>query len=278
MSAGEFIRNLSLVVAAMAVISAIEIAVPLFPRGTPTQGRRLANFGLMAMTFLINWGSTSAAVVLTFFPGPGVLERLGLPFVWQIVVSAVVIDFFFGYLAHVTMHHIPVLWRAHAVHHSDPFVDVTTTYRTHPIESVWRSLFMLVPVWVLGTPPAALVIYRLLSAINALFEHANVRVRPALDRTLSLVWVTPNMHKIHHSRERRETNSNYGNLFALYDRLFRTFTPTIRASSVVYGLDGTDPAAVRSFPGLLAMRVAERDDARDARARRKAPPATIAES
>jgi protein-tyrosine-phosphatase len=104
----------------------------------------------------------------------------------------------------------------------------------------------------------ALVAYRLLSALNALLEHANLRVWPAVDRTLSLVWVTPNMHKIHHSRERIETNSNYGNLLSIHHRFFRTFTDTRRASSVQYGLDDTDPRAIQSMSELLTMRVHSR--------------------
>ena len=84
-------------------------------------------------------------------------------------------------------------------------------------------------------------------------EHSNVRLWPPLDRALSLIWVTPNVHKIHHSREVADTNSNYGNVLTLYDRVLGTYTPSDRAYSVVYGLDDTDPVQSRSFPELLAM-------------------------
>jgi len=114
------------------------------------------------------------------------------------------------------------MWRFHQIHHSDPFVDVTTTYRTHPVETVWRFLFAIVPVWVLGVPAQAVVIQRLLQATNGILEHANVRLWAPLDRWLSLVWVTPNVHKIHHSRAIEETNSNYANLVTIYDRLLGT--------------------------------------------------------
>ena len=86
-----------------------------------------------------------------------------------------------------------------------------------------------------------------------LLEHSNVRLWRPLDRVLSLVFVTPNVHKIHHSRALEETNSNYGDVLTIYDRLLGTFTPSERALSVVYGLDDTDPARAASFPGLLAM-------------------------
>ena len=255
MSPGEFLTSLIAILIIMAIISAVEILVPLFPPTPSHSERKFANLGLTVIGFFINWALTSAAAVLALAGGQGIMARAGLSFTAQLILSVVVLDFFYGYLAHVGLHFVPLLWRAHAVHHSDPFVDVTTTYRAHPIEVGWRGLFLIVPTWILGVPPIALVVYRLLSALNGLFEHANLRVWPAVDRALSLVWVTPNMHKIHHSRERIETNSNYGNLLSIHDRLFRTFTDTRRALSVRYGLDDTNPSAIQSMPELLTMRV-----------------------
>ena len=163
------------------------------------------------------------------------------------------LDFSVGYVSHRAMHMWPAMWRFHQIHHSDPFVDVTTTYRTHPVETVWRFLFSVVPVWMLGIPAQAVVIQRLLQATNGVIEHANIRLWPPLDRVLSLVWVTPNVHKMHHSRKVEETNSNYANLLTIYDRLLGTYTPAARAVSVVYGLADVDPARTGSLPGLLSM-------------------------
>jgi sterol desaturase/sphingolipid hydroxylase (fatty acid hydroxylase superfamily) len=171
----------------------------------------------------------------------------------QIVAGILILDFSAGYLAHRALHLFPILWRFHRVHHSDDFVDVTTTYRTHPGETVWRFVFVIVPVWVIGIPALAVVIQRLVSAANGIFEHSNTRLWRPLDRVLSLLWVTPNIHKVHHSRELVETNSNYGNVLTIYDRMLGTFTPSDRAESVVYGLDEVDPARIGSFGGLLSM-------------------------
>src|SRR5262249_21716483 len=148
---------------------------------------------------------------------------LGMPFVAQTVIGIVVLDFGYGYLAHRLMHWSPLLWRVHRVHHSDPFVDVTTAFRNHPLESFWRYLFLLIPIGLLGIPPEAVGLHRLLSTLNAALEHANVRVWAPLDRALAWLWVTPDMHKVHHSRHQRETDSNYGNLFPVFDRLLATF-------------------------------------------------------
>jgi sterol desaturase/sphingolipid hydroxylase (fatty acid hydroxylase superfamily) len=123
----------------------------------------------------------------------------------------------------------------------------------HPVETVWRFLFAIVPVWLLGLPAQAVVIQRLLQATNGVVEHANIRLWAPLDRVLSLVWVTPNVHKIHHSRDVSETNSNYANLLTLYDRLLGTYTPAERAQSVEYGLDDAEAMGRASLPGLLSI-------------------------
>lgn len=256
MSTQEFLTNVSLILVIMALLAVGELALPMIARRPALPGRRTANFGLTLLTLALNWGLTSAAAVLALafsLESPGRMARLGVPMAAQIVIGIAVLDFAFGYLAHRTMHMTPLLWRVHRVHHSDPFVDVTTTYRTHPIEGIWRFLFVMVPVWVLGVPAAAVLIHRLLSALNGLLEHANIRLWRPLDRVAALLWVTPHMHKVHHSRAAGETDSNYGNILSIYDRILRTFTPTDRAFSVSYGLDDVDPVLTGSLRGLLAM-------------------------
>jgi sterol desaturase/sphingolipid hydroxylase (fatty acid hydroxylase superfamily) len=244
----------------MGVAALIEAAVPFLAAGPRVSRRRGANLGLTAVVFLLNWGLSSAAAILALavsLQSPDVSRRLGLPLWLQIVAGVVLLDFSAGYLAHRALHLFPFLWRFHRVHHSDDFVDVTTTYRTHPVETVWRFLFVIVPVRLLGIPVQAVVIQRLVSAANGIFEHGNIRLWPPLDRAISVLWVTPNVHKIHHSREASETNSNYGNVLTIYDRLFGTFTSSERAASVVYGLDQADPTQIGSFGGLLTMPFAQ---------------------
>ena len=254
MTAREFLTNVTIILAVMAVAALIELAVPMFAAGAWTGGRRRANLGLTAVSFFSNWllASIAATAALTLRPA-GLLARLGWPAWLTIVVGIVVLDFSVGYLSHRTMHAWPAMWRFHRVHHSDDFVDVTTTYRTHPVETVWRFLFAIVPVWLLGIPAQAVMIQRLLQATNGVIEHGNIRLRPALDRAVSLVWVTPNVHKIHHSREISETNSNYANLLTIYDRLLGTYTPSDRAEAVVYGLDDAERMGKATFPALVAI-------------------------
>jgi len=253
MSFGEFLTNMSIILAVMAIGALIEVAVPMFV-AKPWRDRRNANLGLTAVSFMSNWVLASvAALAAVRFRPTGLLAALDWPLWAQTVIGIVVLDFSVGYLSHRTMHLWPFMWRFHQIHHSDPFVDVTTTYRTHPVETVWRFLFALVPVWALGLPAQAVVIQRLLQATNGVLEHANVRLWPWLDRALSLVWVTPNVHKIHHSQRVAEANSNYANLLTVYDRALGTYTPAERATSVVYGLHNVDQVQASTVRGLLLM-------------------------
>jgi len=256
MSAHEYLSAVATILFIMAVAALLETAAPLFAARDVAAGRRRANLAITAQTLIFNFfltsGAALAALVLPL-ASPGIMARAGMPAAAQFVVGILILDFAFGYFAHRVLHASPTLWRFHRVHHSDPFVDVTTTYRNHPVEHIWRYVCILVPTWAFGVPASAVVLYRLLSSINGILEHANLSLGAGLDGTVSRVWVTPNMHKVHHSRVVAETNSNYGNLLSLYDRVLGTFTPTERALTVAYGLDDVDPAAAQSFVGMNTM-------------------------
>jgi sterol desaturase/sphingolipid hydroxylase (fatty acid hydroxylase superfamily) len=132
-------------------------------------------------------------------------------------------------------------------------VDVTTALRFHPLETLWRFIFIVVPAWLLGLPVGAVAIYRVVSVWVALLEHMNVKLWQPLDSALSLVVGTPNMHKVHHSRLAIETNTNYGNIFSLFDRVLGTFTPSSAARFVDYGLTGYDEPSSQQFRALLHL-------------------------
>lgn len=230
-----------------------ELRIPLFAAGDAGGGRSPANLGLTVVTFLLNWSLESGAAVLALYfsvHSTGLISRLSRPV--AVTLSVVVLDLA-TYVAHVSMHHSSLLWRIHRVHHSDVFVDVTTAFRQHPLEGIWRFAWIIVPILVLGLPLSGVISYRILSAVNALFEHANIQIGDRFDRRLARVWVSPNMHKVHHSRDQQQTDSNYGNILAVFDRLFGTFRPTEEARSIVYGLAGIDAAQGKSLPHLVAL-------------------------
>jgi sterol desaturase/sphingolipid hydroxylase (fatty acid hydroxylase superfamily) len=247
------VETVGVIVGAMVVVAALETVVPLHARG---RREHLApNLLLTAITFATN-ALCNGALVLTLTSlesqGFGLLPALALRGPTSVVIVVLVLDFSF-YVAHVAMHASPVFWRFHRVHHSDPVVDVTTTIRQHPGEGVIRYAFMAAFAIGLGAGVGPFAVYRLASALNGLLEHADLRVPPRLDHVLSLGTTWPNMHKVHHSRRPVETNTNYGNLFSVWDRLFGTFTPSARGASIVYGLDGFDDADEQTTAGLLAM-------------------------
>ncbi len=252
MTSNAFFGNVATILALMAAAAVIEVFLPLFERGESSKGRARANLSLTAVTLGFNWVLTSVTAIVALSLKPaGILAMTKLPYAVQVLITVAVLDFMYGYASHVLLHKIPMLWRVHRVHHSDPFVDVTTSLRQHPIEGLWRFIFMTIPAWTLGLPATGIVVYRLISRVNGVLEHANIRLWRPLDRAGSLIWCTPNMHKIHHSNEPAETDSNYGNILSIYDRAFGTFTNTDRAHHVVYGLKETDVAEARSFIGLL---------------------------
>jgi sterol desaturase/sphingolipid hydroxylase (fatty acid hydroxylase superfamily) len=249
MTPREFLTNVGIILVLMAAAALIEAVLPLF-RADRGRARLATNLGLSALTLVSNWAliSLAALAALRFeLDGHGLLARLSLPGPLLLALAVVVLDLA-TWLAHRTMHALPALWSVHRLHHADTFLDVTTTLRQHPLEGLWRFLWILVPTWLFGLPAAAVLTYRLLSVAQGILEHANVRVWQPLDGAVSTVWVTPNMHKVHHSCLPAETDSNYGNLLALFDRAFGTFTATSRAASVRYGL-----GALRSADGPRAL-------------------------
>jgi sterol desaturase/sphingolipid hydroxylase (fatty acid hydroxylase superfamily) len=128
------------------------------------------------------------------------------------------------------------LWRFHVVHHSDNNVDVTTGLRHHPVESVLRGIFFLAGVLVVGAPIYAVMIYQTCLVLATQFTHANISLPKALDKVVSLLFVSPNMHKVHHHWQQPYTDTNYGAVLSIWDRLFGTFAK-LDASQIRYGLD-----------------------------------------
>lgn len=270
MTMGTFLRSTSVLLGVMALLAVLETFFP-FSRKDWRKRHLVPNVILTTLTLGLNFVVNAGAVLVTAWLNVrhfGPIANAALPPLGKVVLGVVVLDAS-TYVAHRLMHVIPPLWRAHSVHHSDPLVDVTTALRFHPIESAWRLAFVVVPAWVLGLPVAAVATYRIMSAIQALFEHVNVRLWQPLDTALSIVVTTPNMHKLHHSRIETETNTNYGNILSLFDRVCRTFTPSARrpADSGLKGYDDVETAHPRSPAAPVSQRDRERDGAGSRRAR-----------
>ncbi|MGB1284761.1 MAG: sterol desaturase family protein, partial [Polaribacter sp.] len=137
------------------------------------------------------------------------------------------------------------LWMVHLVHHTDHKVDTTTANRHHPIESVIRFTFTLLGVFLVGTPIAIVMLYQAMSLIFTQFTHANIKMSPKVDKLLSYIIVSPDMHKVHHHNLLPYTDSNYGNIFSIWDRIFGTYLELDR-EKIVYGVDTFPDEATNS--------------------------------
>ncbi len=247
------VASLATIFAAMALVAGLETVIPLRARGRWNTAHLAPNLTLTLITLttsaLLNsvLVATLADLEVRQF---GLLRRQTLGPIAHTVAVLLILDLSF-YFAHVAMHKLPFFWRFHSVHHADPAVDVTTTVRQHPVEALIRYAFMAAFAVAIGASPAAFAVYRITSALNGLPEHANVRVPIWLDGLLASFTTWPNVHKLHHSRSARETDTNYGNLLSFWDRIFRTFTPPHRVEHVRYGLDGFDEPAKQSALALL---------------------------
>jgi sterol desaturase/sphingolipid hydroxylase (fatty acid hydroxylase superfamily) len=245
--------RLAALLAVCALLSSIELIVPLF-RFRPGRLRRAApNLGLAAGVVLTNLALASiTASVSTSVTRRGIGLFGSSPLhPWLLALLGVAGLDLLAYVAHLLLHKLPLGWRFHRVHHSELEVDVTTAFRQHPGETLWRSLWQCAGTVVFGLPFWVLPLYLSISSLNALLEHANLRINDRIDRCLRLLIVTPNMHKIHHSRAVVETDSNYSNIFSIWDRLFGTYNRRAEYQSLRYGLDGFDSSRKQRLSELI---------------------------
>ena len=153
-----------------------------------------------------------------------------------VLLGVLLMDFIGAYLAHYVEHKVKPLWMIHLVHHTDHKVDTTTANRHHPLESLIRYAFTLIGVIIIGTPIGIVMLYQSMSLIATQFSHANIKLPKKVDHFISYILVSPDMHKIHHHYVLPYTDSNYGNIFSIWDRLFGTYMKMDR-EKLVYGVD-----------------------------------------
>ncbi len=218
--------------------------------------RWAANLGLVVIdTGLLRFGFpllAAGAALLAADRGWGVLNVVDAPGWLAFAVSVVLLDLAI-WAQHVAMHKVPALWRLHRVHHSDLAFDATTALRFHPFEIALSMLLKIAVVIAIGAPAAAVIVSEVLLSGGALFNHGNVRLPAAVDRIVRTVVVTPDMHRVHHSIRRRETDSNYGFFFSFWDRLFRTYRaqPEGGHAGMTIGLPEFREAAAQGLGRLL---------------------------
>lgn len=191
-------------------------------------------------TAIIGFGLASVLLAASDFVAAkeiGLLYIFDLPLLGQLIIGVLLMDLVGAYFVHWTEHKVKWMWKFHLVHHSDTHVDVTTGLRHHPGETVFRIAFTILAVIIIGAPIWLVMLYQSLSVLFAHLTHANIRMPKRIDRALSYVFVTPYMHKVHHHFQQPLTDTNYGNIFSVWDRIFGTFAEVERTESLVYGVD-----------------------------------------
>lgn len=255
--ANEVVIRLGFFFGIFAVMAIWEMLAPCRALTVSKTVRWLNNLALVFFNSLIlRLLFTAAAVGVAAFAqhnGWGIFNLYQVPFWITVIVSVVAMDFII-YLQHVMVHAVPVLWRLHRVHHADLDYDLTTGARFHTLEIILSMLIKFATIVVLGPPVVAVVIFEVVLNATAMFNHANVRLPLAIDRRLRWFVVTPDMHRVHHSVEDDEANSNFGFNLPWWDRLFGTYRDQPRAGheGMTIGIHGyRTPRDVSWLPGML---------------------------
>lgn len=235
------LQRMAFLVGGLLVFWIVEGSIPLLQlRYKKTKVEHaLVNFSFTVMHLIIH---TFLAILIIKISDWCLTNQFGMVY-WlkvgtaaTILISFLVLDFFGGWLVHITEHKVPLLWRFHVIHHADNNIDVSSGLRHHPGESVLRGLFFFAGIIVSGAPMYAVMIFQTILILATAFTHANIKLPEKLDGTLSWVLVSPNMHKVHHHWKQPYTDTNYGAVLAIWDRLLGTFSK-LEPSDIRYRLD-----------------------------------------
>ena len=234
-------RDRSLILAGgITIFWLIETAAPLFRFNYNKWKHAAINLFFTLTTILVNF--TLAFILLraselTTRFRLGLLPQLdALPVFVTTLVGLLGLDLIGAFAIHWLQHRVRPLWQFHLIHHSDTCVDTTSANRHHPGESFFRFFATILAVIITGAPMWMIMLYQALSVVASQFNHANIRLPERLDRIISLVIVTPNMHHVHHHFVLPQTDANYGNIFSVWDRLFGTFA-RMKQEDIRYGID-----------------------------------------
>ena len=227
----EPLVRLSAFASVFTVMALWEVLAPRRRQAVTRARRWPSNLGIVALDTLfvrILFPTTAVGLaLLAETKGWGLFHVLAAPELVAIVLGVVMLDLAV-YLQHVLVHAVPALWRLHRMHHADLEFDVTTGARFHPIEIVLSMVLKMMVITALGAPAVAVLVFEVLLNATAMFNHGNVRLPEAVDRVLRLFMVTPDMHRVHHSVDPAETNTNYGFNLSVWDRMLGTYKAEAR--------------------------------------------------
>lgn len=236
------VQKLSWVVICMTIFWLLEGAFPLAHHQYQKWKHAKLNLVLLTTTIIINalFGLAVAGVFIWAEQNSfGLLYMVDLPLALELLIGVMLLDLVAQYLVHYLLHRVKFMWKFHMVHHSDTKVDVTTGTRHHPGDYFFREVFALMAILIGGIPLGVYLVYRILTVAFTYWSHSNLNMPIGVDKFLSILFITPNMHKFHHHFERPWTDTNFGNIFSLWDRAFGTFVYD-DPKKIKYGLDVLD--------------------------------------
>ena len=254
----EAIIRLSIFLGIFVAVGAAEIFAPRRPKLASWKERWLANLSILVLDVLIQRATIGAVAVVAAIWAEandfGLFRMLDLPWFVAGIIGFLLLDLAI-YGQHVVTHKVPILWRLHRVHHADEDVDLTTGLRFHPIEILLSALFKGVIVLALGIEPWVVLLFEAVLNASAVYTHGNLALPEKLDRVLRWIFCTPDMHRVHHSVIREETDSNYGFFLSIWDRAFGTYRkdPVKGQLGVELGLSDIRGHATRRLFRMLAM-------------------------
>ncbi len=247
-----------LLVGGLALFMILEQGIPFFEMTYNRTKHTLHNLFFTLTTILVNLPLAFLLLETSRLVGPehynfGVLNWIEMDLWLQMLVGLMLMDFIGAWLIHFIEHKIKVLWQFHVIHHTDQHVDTTSGNRHHPGESVFRFIFTALAIIVTGAPIWLVFFYQTMSLILTQFNHSNIRVPKWLDSFLVLFFCTPDMHRVHHHHRQPYSDSNYGNIFSFWDRIFGTYVK-VDNEKLVYGVDTyPDAKDVESIGFLLKL-------------------------
>lgn len=246
--------DLTIAIIVLAVLFALEGAIPFYPQGTGRYGHGARNLSLALINGLI--GAVLAPLVVLAVESAAAADWglcRALNGGWACALVALALFDLWMYAWHRANHELPLLWRLHRVHHTDPAMDSTTALRFHPGEVTISTLLNIPVLVLLGIGIGEFIVYKSVLFAVILFHHSNVSLAPAMDRALKTIIVSPSMHRVHHSERRGETNSNYGSVFSFWDRLFRSYREVDDPRTIVFGIGAYQDPPSQRLAGLLAL-------------------------
>ena len=236
----ESILRLSAFFFFLLFIFILESIFPIYRRSIKTYKRWLINFtfvflNTLALRFLFPVLAASFAGICSQY-NIGFLNYFNIP-IWIALILAFLLLDLGIWFQHLLFHHISFLWRFHKIHHSDEEVDFTTGVRFHPLEIIISMIYKLILLAIIGPPVALVIIFEIVLNASSIFNHGNIKISKSFDIALRKLIVTPNMHRIHHSAEEKETNSNYGFNLSVWDKLFGTYNKrSKKRDNIIIGL------------------------------------------